>query len=119
MVTKKRAPVAVVTEGAAQAALRRGPARELSPDEEKVMRMRLGASPPRAAPLERVFEERTDLEIEVLAAEIEAFMRLHAREEERRGRGAGLRVHREIRVRLRARRAAADRRAGVAGRALP
>jgi hypothetical protein len=50
------------------------------------MRMRLGASPPRAAPLERVFEERTDLEIEVLAAEIEAFMRLHAREEERRER---------------------------------
>jgi hypothetical protein len=82
MVTKKRAPVAVVTEGAAQAALRRGPARELSPDEEKVMRMRLGASPPRAAPLERVFEERTDLEIEVLAAEIEAFMKWRVREEE-------------------------------------
>ncbi len=50
------------------------------------MRMRLGASPPRAAPLERAGEGMTDLEIEVLAAEIEAFMRWRSREEERRGR---------------------------------
>ncbi len=47
------------------------------------MRMRLGASPPREARLERAGEGRTDLEIEVLAAEIEALMRWRAREEER------------------------------------
>ncbi len=82
MATNKRSSAAVVTEGALQSALRRGPARELSPEEERVLRMRLGASPPRAAPLERA-GELTDLEIEVRAAEIEAFMRWRAREEER------------------------------------
>ncbi len=84
MVTKTNSPVAVVTEGAAQAALRRGPAKDLSPEEEKVMRMRLGASPTRAAPLERLGEGRTDLEIEVLAAEIEAHMKWRRRQEELR-----------------------------------
>jgi hypothetical protein len=64
-----------VNEAAAQAALRRGPTRELAPDEERVMRMRLGASPPRATPLERVAAPYTDLEIEVLAVEIEAHLR--------------------------------------------
>jgi hypothetical protein len=64
-----------VSEGTAQAALRRGPTRELAPDEERVMRMRLGASPPSAAPLERAAAERCDLEIELLAAEIEAHLR--------------------------------------------
>jgi hypothetical protein len=83
MVTKRKSGTGVVTEGAAQAALRRGPARELSPEEEKVMRMRLGAAPPRAAPLERAGEGLTDLEIEVRAAEIEAFLRWKARDEER------------------------------------
>jgi len=83
MVTKKKSGVAVVTEGAAQALLRRAPAKELSPEEEKVMRMRLGASPPRTAPLERAGEGLTDLEIEIYAAEIEAYMRWKARLEER------------------------------------
>ncbi len=85
MVTKKKAGVGAVSEGGAHAALRRSPAKELSPEEEKVMRMRLGASPPRSAPLERCFEGLSDLEIEVRAAEIEAWMkwkaRLAAREE--------------------------------------
>lgn len=78
MVTKRKS-VGVVTEGAAQAALRRGPARELSPEEDKVLRMRLGAAPARGAPLERAAEGLTDLEIEVYAAEIEAYMRWKAR----------------------------------------
>jgi hypothetical protein len=70
---------AVVTEAGAHAALRRASTRDLSAEEEKVMRMRLGASPPRTAPLERSFELLSDLEIEVRAAEIEAWMRWKAR----------------------------------------
>lgn len=73
-----RKVVAVVTEGAAQAVLRRGAARELSAEEDRVMRMRLGAAPPRAEPLERV-GVRTDAEIELLAYEIEAWLRLRDR----------------------------------------
>ncbi len=80
MVTKKKSATGVVTEGAAQADLRRGPARELSPEEDKVLRMRLGAAPARGAPLERAAEGLTDLEIEVYAAEIEAFMKWKARQ---------------------------------------
>jgi hypothetical protein len=76
---KRNPGSAIVTEGAAQAALRRGATRDLSPEEEKVMRMRLGASPPDAAPLERAGQGLTDLEIEVLAYEIEAFMKARAR----------------------------------------
>jgi hypothetical protein len=91
MVTKKRSAlrqaqgerVEVVTEGAAQALLRRAPAKELSPEEEKVMRMRLGAAPPRTARLERAGEGITDLEIEIQAAEIEAYMKWKARLEDR------------------------------------
>jgi len=79
MVMKRKARVGVVSEGGAHGALRRSPAKELSPEEEKVMRMRLGASPPRAAPLERCFEGLSDLEIEVRATEIEAWMRWKAR----------------------------------------
>ena len=88
MATKTKATVrqargertGIVTEGAAHSVLRRGPATELSAEEEKVMRMRLGASPPRPATLERVAEGLTDLEIEVYAAEIEAYMKWKARE---------------------------------------
>ncbi len=83
MVTKKNAGVGVVTERGAHAALRRAPAKELSPQEEKVMRMRLGAAPPRTAPLERSFEGFSDLEIEIRAAEIEAWMKWKARVAER------------------------------------
>ncbi|MGC4001415.1 MAG: hypothetical protein QM767_29730 [Anaeromyxobacter sp.] len=75
MQTKKTGTTAVVTEAAAQAALRRGPVRELAADEERVMRMRLGAALPRAAPLERAAPPRSDLEIELLSYEIEAFLR--------------------------------------------
>ncbi len=83
MATKKNGSVRVVTEGGAHAALRSAPARELSPEEEKVMRMRLGAAPPRTAPLERSYEALSDLEIEIRAAEIEAWMRWKARLAER------------------------------------
>ena len=71
MQTKNR--TATVTEAAAQAALRRGPAPALAADEEQVARMRLGAPPPRGAPLERKAAAGSDLEIELLAFEIEMF----------------------------------------------
>ncbi len=74
MQTKKTA-TSVVTEPSAQAALRRGATTALTPEEERVMRMRLGAAPARTAPLEMVAAGRTDLEIEILAAEIEAHLR--------------------------------------------
>jgi hypothetical protein len=66
----------VVTEGAAQAALRRGPARELTAEEDKVMRMRLGAALPRTAELEWSADELSeDQQIELQAMQIEAWMR--------------------------------------------
>lgn len=82
METKKKS-TAVVTEATAQAALRRGPARTLTAEEERVLRMRVGASPARTAPLERAAPERSDLEIELLSYEIEAYMKWRAREAER------------------------------------
>lgn len=78
METKKKPGVAVVTEGTAQAALRRSAAKELAPAEEKVLRMRLGATPPRAAPLEKAGAGLSDLEIELLAYEIEAHLKWKA-----------------------------------------
>jgi hypothetical protein len=78
MPMKRNSGARVVTEAGAHAALRRAPARELSPEEEKVMRMRLGAAPPQAAPLERSYGDDSDLEIEIRAAEIEAWMRRKA-----------------------------------------
>ena len=75
MQTKKTATV-VASEAVAQAALRRGATLELTPEEERVMRMRLGAVPPMSALLERSAGAGTDLEIELLAAEIEAHLRL-------------------------------------------
>ena len=73
---KGRTTSTVVTEGAAQAALRRGPARDLAPDEEKVMRMRLGAALPRTAELEWADAELSeDQQIELQAMQIEAWMR--------------------------------------------
>ena len=68
----------VVAEGAAQAALRRGPAPELQPEEEKVIRMRLGAGLPLSARLDRI-ATASDTEIELLAYEIEAFLHLKER----------------------------------------
>jgi hypothetical protein len=81
MNAKRKAGAVVVAEGAAHAVLRRGAARELEPEEEKVMRMRLGAALDRTVPLERVGQGDPDLVIELVAFEIEAFMKL------REGRG--------------------------------
>jgi hypothetical protein len=78
MAEKRKSRTAVVTEGAAQSVLRRAAAPELSSEEEKVMRMRLGATPPRGARLERAIEADEELEIELRAMEIEAFMKWKA-----------------------------------------
>ncbi len=78
MAEKRKSRTAVVTEGAAQAVLRKASAPELSPEEEKVMRMRLGATPPRGATLERAITDDEELEIELRAMEIEAFMKWKA-----------------------------------------
>jgi hypothetical protein len=75
---KKRPGAALVTESAAQAALRRGSVPELEPDEEKVMRMRLGAGLPLSARLDRI-ATATDADIEILSYEIEAFLRVKER----------------------------------------
>jgi hypothetical protein len=83
METKRKPGVAVVTEQSAQAALRRAPARELAPDEDKALRMRLGAVPPKGAPLERAGAGNSDLEIELLAYEIEAHLKWRAMQAER------------------------------------
>ena len=78
MAEKRRSTTTKVTEGAAQAVLRKAVAPELSSEEEKVMRMRLGATPPRGAPLERAVVGDDELEIELRAMEIEAFMKWKA-----------------------------------------
>jgi hypothetical protein len=76
---RTRSGSAVVTEGAAQAALRRGQARELTPEEEKVMRLRLGASPPATSTLDWTEEELSEeLQIELQAMQIEAWMKWKA-----------------------------------------
>ncbi len=74
----KKRGTAVVTESAVQAVLRRGPARALAPDEERLMRMRVGASLPLSARLERI-AVATDAEIELLSYEIEAYLHLRDR----------------------------------------
>jgi len=81
MVGPKKTAPAVASEAAVQAVLRRGAARELSPEEEKVMRMRLGASPSRGQALERAGRGLADVEVELLAFEIEAFLKLRERRE--------------------------------------
>jgi hypothetical protein len=78
MAEKRKSRTAVATEGAAQAVLRKAVAPELSSEEEKVMRMRLGATPPRTARLERAVEGDEELEIELRAIEIEAFLKWKA-----------------------------------------
>jgi hypothetical protein len=83
MAEKRKSRTAVVTEGAAQAVLRKAVAPELSSEEEKVMRMRLGATPPRTARLERAVVGDEELEIELRAIEIEAFMKWKAHLAER------------------------------------
>jgi hypothetical protein len=82
MEPKRKAAVGLATEGHAQAVLRRGPARTLSTEEDKALRMRLGASPPAHAALSRAAEVESDLAIELLAAEIEVYLKWKARQEE-------------------------------------
>lgn len=69
----------VVTESAVQAALRRGPAAGLGAEEEKAMRMRLGASLPRGAALERKALPGSEAELELLAFEVEAYLKVRGR----------------------------------------
>lgn len=76
MAGKRKTAPAVATEGAAQAVLRRGATRELSSEEEKVMRMRLGATVPRTEKLERIGRGFPETEIDLLACEIEAYLHL-------------------------------------------
>jgi hypothetical protein len=78
MAEKRKSRTTVVSEGSAQAVLRKAAAPELSSEEEKVMRMRLGATPPRAARLQRSVEGDEELEIELRAMEIEAWMKWKA-----------------------------------------
>jgi hypothetical protein len=82
MEMKRKSAVGIATEGHAQALLRRGPARNLGTEEDKVLRMRLGASPPAHAALARSAEVGSELAIELLAAEIEVHLRWKARHEE-------------------------------------
>jgi len=79
MVARKKTAPGVASEAAVQAVLRRGVASELSPEEEKVMRMRLGASLSRGQALERAGRGLADVEVELLAFEIEAFLKVRER----------------------------------------
>jgi hypothetical protein len=79
----KRPRHAVVTESDLQSVLRKGSARELAPVEERAMRMRLGAALPRKAEVEWVGRGNSDLEIELLAFEIEAYLKLKDRQARR------------------------------------
>ncbi len=78
MQAKKRTAAFVVTESAAQAVLRRGCVPDLAPDEEKLLRMRLGASLPLSTRLERIATASDD-DIEVMALEIETYLKLRDR----------------------------------------
>jgi hypothetical protein len=80
---KKKTSEATVTESSAQAVLRRGGARALAPDEEKVMRMRLGASLPRKGEIEWMGAADAELSIELRAMEIETYLRLRAHQTRR------------------------------------
>ena len=73
---KGRKSTGVVSEGAAQAVLRRGRTRELAPDEERVMRARLGATVPATSTLGWMDDELSeDQQIELQAMQIEAWMK--------------------------------------------
>lgn len=78
--TTRKTSQATVTESSAQAVLRRGAARRLAADEEKVMRMRLGAALPRRAEIEWVGTADEELAIELRAMEIEAYLKIKARQ---------------------------------------
>jgi hypothetical protein len=85
---QKRTGTGVVTESAVQAALRNGSRASLGAEEERVLRMRVGAGLPLAARLERI-AVATDAEIELLAYEIEAFLAMKQRRRAPAARGNG------------------------------
>jgi len=80
---KKKTAEATVTESSVQAVLRRRGARELDADEEKVMRMRMGASLPRKGEIEWMGTDDEELAIELRAMEIETFLKLRAHQTHR------------------------------------
>ncbi len=75
---REHTKVGVVTESAVQATLRRGSTPALAADEERLLRMRVGAGLPLSARLERI-ATASDTEIELLAYEIEAHLALKER----------------------------------------
>jgi hypothetical protein len=80
---KKKTAQATVTESSAQAVLRRSGARQLAADEEKVLRMRLGASLPRKGEIEWMGSADEELAIELRAIEIETYLKLRAHQTRR------------------------------------
>jgi hypothetical protein len=81
--TKKKTAQATVTESSAQAVLRRRGARQLAADEEKVLRMRLGASLPRKGEIEWMGTADEELALELRALEIETYLKLRAHQTRR------------------------------------
>lgn len=81
--TIRKSAQSTVTEASVQAALRRGPARQLAADEEKVIRMRLGAALPRKAEVEWMGTADEELAIELRAIEIETYLKLRAHQARR------------------------------------
>lgn len=75
---KKKTVGTTVTESSAQAMLRRSGARQLAADEEKVLRMRLGASLPRKGEIEWMGTADEELAIDLHAIEIETYLKLRA-----------------------------------------
>jgi hypothetical protein len=86
--TRKKTAETTVTESSAQAVLRRRGARALAADEDKVLRMRLGASLPRRAEIEWMGSADEELEIELRAVEIETWMKMRAHQAAARTRPA-------------------------------
>jgi hypothetical protein len=80
---KKKTAGTTVTESSAQALLRRGGARELAADEEKALRMRLGASLPRKGEIEWMGTADEELAIDLHAIEIETYLKLRAHQTRR------------------------------------
>jgi len=80
---KKKTAEATVTESSVQAVLRRRGARELDAAEEKVMRMRMGASLPRKGEIEWMGTGDEELSIELRAMEIETYLKLRAHQTHR------------------------------------
>ena len=80
---KKKTAETTVTESSAQAVLRRRGARQLAADEEKVLRMRLGASLPRKGEIEWMGTADEELAIDLHAIEIETYLKLRAHQTRR------------------------------------